>query len=128
MARSSRASRRIKEKLLSAGTGAEGRTRRERAGTHAEARAERRRNVAEEVAAAGATAINTKRSGHIGTEPLTAGFAKRIDALHREAGHILHFLSLSAASSRVSEFPKRQNFFPRSQLQYDAGDSAPHGL
>ena len=72
----------------------QGRARGERPGTHAEARAERRRNVAEEIAAAGAAAVIGNGSGDIGAEPVTAGFALLIDALHREAGQILHFLSL----------------------------------
>ena len=41
----------------SAGSGAQRRTRGEGAGTHAEARAERRGNVAEEIAATGAAAV-----------------------------------------------------------------------
>jgi hypothetical protein len=52
------------------------------------------RNVAEEIAAAGATAVVAERGGLIGTHPLTAGFAKRIDALHGEAGQVLHRVSL----------------------------------
>jgi hypothetical protein len=79
---------------LLAGTGAQGRACSERAGAHAEARGERRWNVAEKVAAAGAAAVAAERSGHIGAEPVTAGFALRIDALHREAGQILHRFSL----------------------------------
>ena len=66
----------------------------EAAGAHAEARAERGRNVAEEIAAAGAAAVVAERSSLIGTHPLTAGFAKRIDALHGEAGQVLHRVSL----------------------------------
>lgn len=66
------------------------RTRRERAGAHAEAGAEWRRNVAEEVAAAGAVAVVGSGNGDIGAHPLAAGFAKRIDALHGETGQVLH--------------------------------------
>jgi hypothetical protein len=79
----------------SAGTRAEGRPRGERARAHAEARAERRRNVAKEIAAAGAAAIVGDRTGGIGAEPVSAGFAQRIDALHGETGQILHAHSLS---------------------------------
>jgi len=86
---------------LLAGTGTEGRARGEGAGAHAEARAERRRNVAEEVAAAGTAAFASKRSGGIGAEPVTAGVAKRIDALHREAGQELHFFSLRGRKAQV---------------------------
>ena len=65
----------------------------EGAGAHAEARAERRGNVAKEIAAAGAVAVAAKESGGIGAEPVAAGFALRIDALHGKAGQKLHFLS-----------------------------------
>ena len=75
--------------------GAKRRTRGEGAGAHAEARAERRGNVAEEVPAAGAAAVVGDGAGGIGAEPMTAGFALRIDTLHGEAGQILHFVSLS---------------------------------
>jgi hypothetical protein len=81
--------------------GAEGRAGGEGAGTHAEARAERRGDIAEKIAAAGAAAIGAEGSGDIGAEPVTAGFAQRIDALHREAGQILHFFSFRAAKLRM---------------------------
>ena len=74
---------------------AEGRSRGEGAGAHAEARAERRRDVAEEVAAAGAAAVVDDGTGGIGAEPVATGFAQRIDALHGETGQILHADSLS---------------------------------
>src|SRR5437667_9704178 len=77
----------------------EGRARSEGAGTHSEARAEGRRNIAQEFAAAGAAAFASKRSSGISTKPVTTGFAQRIDTLHREAGQVLHFLSPEAASS-----------------------------
>ncbi|OLB35909.1 MAG: hypothetical protein AUH11_13095 [Acidobacteria bacterium 13_2_20CM_57_17] len=80
-----------------AGARTEGRTPSEGAGAHAEARAEGRRNIAQEFAAAGAAAFASKRSRGISTKPVTAGFAQRIDTLHREAGQILHFLSPEAA-------------------------------
>jgi hypothetical protein len=79
---------------LSAGTRTERGAGRERTRAHAEARAERRGNVSEEIAAAGAAAIAAERSGDIGAEPVTAGFALRINALHRKAGQVLHFFSL----------------------------------
>jgi hypothetical protein len=66
----------------------------EASGTHAEARAERGRNVAEIIAAAGAAAVVAERGSLIGAHPLTARFAKRIDALHGEAGQVLHRVSL----------------------------------
>jgi hypothetical protein len=67
----------------------------ERTRAHAEAWAERRRNVAEEVAAAGAAAVVGDGAGGIGAEPVTAQVAQRIDALHGETGQILHAHSLS---------------------------------
>ena len=76
-------------------TGTQGRAGGEGAGAHAEARGERRGNVAEEVAAAGAMAVAAEGGGEIGAEPVTAGVALRIDALHGEAGHVLHLFSLS---------------------------------
>jgi hypothetical protein len=35
-------------------------------------------------------AVAAERSGEIGAEPVTAGVALRIDALHGEAGQVLH--------------------------------------
>jgi len=87
--------------VSSARTGTEGRARGERAGAHAEARGERRGNVAEEVAAAGAMAVAAERSSEIGAEPVTAGFAERIDTLHGEAGQVLHLFSLSGRKAQV---------------------------
>jgi hypothetical protein len=58
-----------------AGTGAEGRARGQGARAHAEARGERRGNIAEKVAAAGAMAVAAEGSGEIGAEPVTAGVA-----------------------------------------------------
>src|SRR5260370_370042 len=84
----------------SAGAGTEGRARGEGAGAHAEARGERRGNVAEEVAAGGTMAVAAEGSGEIGAEPVTAGFAERIDALHRETGQVLHLFSLSGRKLR----------------------------
>ena len=79
----------------SAGPGPEGRTPRERARAHAEARAERWRNGAEKVAAAWAAAVVGNRAGGVGAEPVASGFAQRINALHGEARQILHARSLS---------------------------------
>ncbi len=85
----------------SARTGTEGRARGEGAGAHAEAWAEGRGNVAEEVAAAGAMAVAAEWSGGIGAEPVAAGFALRIDALYREAGQELHIYSLRSRKVQV---------------------------
>ena len=59
------------------------------------ARAERRRDVAEKIAAAGTVTVIGSGSGDVGAHPLTTSFAKRIDTLHGEAGQILHIVSLS---------------------------------
>jgi hypothetical protein len=83
-------------------SGAERRARRERPGAHAEARAERRRNVAEEVAATGAVAVVRSGSRDIGAHPLAAGFAERIDTLHGKTGHVLHFFSLTGRKAQVN--------------------------
>jgi hypothetical protein len=72
----------------------EGRARGEGAGAHAETRAEGRRDVAEEVAAAGAVAIVHSGNGDIGAHPLAAGFAERVDTLHGKTGQVLHVISL----------------------------------
>jgi len=85
--------------------GAERWARGERAGAHAETRPERRRDVAEKVAAAGAMAVICRGGGHIGAHPLAAGFAKRIDALHGETGQVLHFPPSEAA--KHSSIPRR---------------------
>jgi hypothetical protein len=44
-------------------------------------------------------AFDAEGSGSIGAEPMTAGFALRIDALHGEAGQKLHLFSLSGRGS-----------------------------
>src|SRR5216684_2893670 len=80
---------------------AERRARGEGAGTHAEARAERRGNVAKVVAAAGAVAVVGSGSSDIGAHPLATGFAKRIDALHGETGQVLHGVSLRGRKAQV---------------------------
>jgi hypothetical protein len=67
----------------------------QRARAHAEAWAERWRDIAEEVAAAGAAAVVGDGAGGIGAEPVSTRVAQRINALHGEAGQILHADSLS---------------------------------
>jgi hypothetical protein len=84
---------------MSARAGTERRAGGEGAGTHAEARAEGRGHVAEEVAAAGAVAVVESGDGDIGAHPLAAGFAERIDALHGKTGHVLHLISLRGRKS-----------------------------
>src|SRR6267154_1783862 len=68
----------------SAGPRTQGRARGERARAHAEARPERRRYIAHGIAAAGAQAFDAEGPGGI-------------NALHGEAGHILHMVFPSAA-------------------------------
>jgi hypothetical protein len=86
----------------------------EGARAHAEAGAEGRRDVAEKVTAAGAATVVEDGPRGIGAEPVTAGFAQRIDALHGEAGQILHVRSLSGRpalrghrTARAAEAPMR---------------------
>jgi hypothetical protein len=46
-------------------------------------------------------AVIRRGSGHIGTHPLAAGFAKRIDALHGETGQVLHFSPLRSRKAQL---------------------------
>ena len=78
-----------------AGPRAERRAGSEGSRPHAEARAERRRDVAEEVAATGAPAVVSDGAGGIGAEPMAACIAQWIYALDGKAGQILHWHSLS---------------------------------
>jgi len=77
-------------------------------------RAKRRGNGAEKVAAARAAAVERSRSRDVGAHPLTAGLAERIDALHGEAGQVLHRFSLSGRITRdspsTSKEPQRPAF------------------
>jgi len=77
------------------------RTRRQWPGAHAEARAERRRNVAKKIAAAGAAAVAAERDGDVSAQPVAARFAHRINALHGEAGQVLHFISLRGRQAQA---------------------------
>ena len=95
----------------------------ERPGAHAEARAERRRNVAEKNAATGTAAVIGGVSGDIGAEPVTAGCALRIDALHRKAGQIFHFLSILGAGRRCERFAAAT----RKSSELPRGDQIPGG-
>jgi hypothetical protein len=65
--------------------------------SHAKTRPERRRDIAQEVAAAGAAPFNADRRRGIGAQPMAARFALGIDALNGEAGQILHWPSLSGS-------------------------------
>jgi hypothetical protein len=61
-------------------------------------------------------AVATEGRGEIGAEPVTAGVALRIDALHGEAGHVLHLFSLSGRKAQIeydraaTESSKRLSF------------------
>jgi len=68
----------------------------ERTGPHAEA-AERRRNVAEKIPAARAAAIVGDRARDVHAQPMAAGFAQWINALHGQAGQVLHSFTSVAA-------------------------------
>jgi len=46
-------------------------------------------------------AVAAKESGGIGAEPVAAGFALRIDALHCEAGQELHSFSLRGCQAQI---------------------------
>ena len=88
----------------SAGAGAE-RTRGERARTHTETRAERRRNGAERIAAVGAMIHVGTGTGEMRAHPVAAGFTLRIDTLHSPAGQILHDVSPSGCLLERIEHP-----------------------
>lgn len=83
--------------LGSARAPAERRTRGEQTRPHTQARAERRRHVAEEISAGRAAAVVRDRTSNIRPQPVAAGFAQRIDALHRQAGQVLHRFTSSTA-------------------------------
>ncbi len=113
--------------LASARAGAEGRARGERARAQAKVRAEWRGYIAEKIATARAAAVVANGIGGVGAQPLAASFAERIDALHSEAGQILHFSPSVAANNpfdssvanpaaRIRDpttFPWRPNCSPR---------------
>ena len=82
----------------------------ERPGAHAEARAERRRNVAEKIAATGTAAVIGSGSGDIGAEPVTAGCA-------------FHFLSILGAGRRCERFAAAT----RKSSELPRGDQIPGG-
>jgi hypothetical protein len=46
-------------------------------------------------------AVAAEGSGSIGAEPVAAGFALRIDALHGEAGQELHIYSLRGREAQA---------------------------
>ncbi len=84
----------------SAGARAQG-ARRERPRPDPQA-SERRRHVAQKISATRATAVDAERSSGVGAQPMAASFAERINALHGQAGQILHRFSLSGRAARPS--------------------------
>lgn len=68
----------------------------ERTGPHPEA-AQRRRHVAEKIPTARAAAIVGDRARDVHAQPMAAGFAQWINALHGQAGQILHSFTSQAA-------------------------------
>lgn len=76
--------------MRSARAGTQRRACSQRTRAHAEARAERRRHVAQGIAAARAPAFVAERPGSVGAQPLAACFALWINALHGETGQVLH--------------------------------------
>jgi hypothetical protein len=52
-------------------------------------------------------AVAAERRGEIGAEPVTPGVALRIDALHGEAGQVLHLFSLSGRKAQVGSWCER---------------------
>lgn len=82
--------------------------------THAEAGAERRGHVAQQVTAAGTSAVVDDWAGGIGAKPMAAEIALRIDALNGEAGQVLHnfFPQRRLAARKVTSdaaSPEKQN-------------------
>src|SRR5438445_10493026 len=76
--------------IASAGAGAQWWTRRQRAWAHPEARAERRRHIAERLTTTRAAPFVTKCTRGIRAQPVASCFALRVNALHGEAGQELH--------------------------------------
>jgi hypothetical protein len=112
----------VKLCLLLARARTEGRARGEGAGAHAEAGAERRRDVAEEIAAAGAVAVVGSGNCDIGAHPLAARFAERIDALHGETGQVLHLDSLRGRKAQVKIFATTEH--PREKFAEPPGGAS----
>ena len=50
-------------------------------------------------------AVAAEGSGEIGAHPLAAGVAERVDALHGEAGQVLHVVSLRSRKLEKTEPP-----------------------
>lgn len=57
---------------------------------------QRRRNIAEKVAAGGAAAVIGKGARRVDAQPVSARLAKRIDTLHGQAGQVLHYFTSEA--------------------------------
>lgn len=85
---------------------------RQRPRAHAESWAQRRRNVAQGISATGAAALVAECPRGVGTQPVAARFALRIDALHGEAGQKLHSVFPSVAASPSRRRPVARPEFP----------------
>ena len=75
---------------------------------HAEAWSQRRRHIAQKIAATRATTIVADRSCGVGTHPLSASFALRIDALHGKTGQKLHVWTPSEAGQTLCAKAQRK--------------------
>jgi len=71
-------------------------------------RAERRRHVAKKVPTGRATAVVSNGACRVHPQPVAARFARRIDALHRQAGQVLHRFSSKATKLG----PSRRDMLP----------------
>ena len=71
-------------------------------------RAERRRHVAKKVPTGRATAVVSNGAGRVHAQAVAARFARRIDALHRQAGQVLHRFSSKATKLG----PSRRDMLP----------------
>lgn len=98
----------------------------ERTRAHAEA-AKRRRHVAEEIPTARAAAIIGEWAGDIHPQPMAAGLAQRIDALHGQAGQILHSFTSEAAKPDQSHGKHHQAAARRDHRSHPGGPAARRG-
>jgi hypothetical protein len=69
----------------------------ERPGPHAKPWPERWRHVTKKVAASGAAPVGSDGTGGVHAQPVAAGLAERIDALHGQAGQVLHSFTSETA-------------------------------
>jgi hypothetical protein len=96
----------MKDPLASTRAGAQRWPSGERARAHAKTRAKRRRNAPQKIAAARAAAVVDERTGDVRAQPVATRFTERIDALHGQAGQILHCVSLSGRKSQADQIAR----------------------